>query len=145
MPASPLHALIDTNVVLDLLLARQPWLGAAQPLWAARDAGRLFAYLTASALTGIFSICRKQVGIERAKQAVELCLQGFSILKVDRDILVAALALAGSDFEDNVQIACAHVAGLDYIVTRNLADCAHSPIRPIDPPGLIGQFGQLSL
>ena len=49
-----LHILADTNVVLDLLLGRQPWLAAAQPMWEMRDTGRLRLYLSASALTDIF-------------------------------------------------------------------------------------------
>ena len=125
-PASVLHVLLDTNVVLDLLLARQPWQAEAQQMWDARDAGRLFMYLTASALTDIFYICRRQVGVDRARLAVEACLQGFAIVGVDHGTLASALALAGNDFEDNVQIACAQTAGLDRIVTRNTADFAHS-------------------
>jgi predicted nucleic acid-binding protein len=101
-------------------------------------------YLSASALTDIFYICRRQAGIDRARHAVEACLQGFSIIGVDRRILVAALALGGNDFEDNVQIVCAQTAGLDAIVTRNTGDFAHAQIRVADPPALIAQLGQPS-
>jgi len=94
-------------------------------MWDAHDARRLSIYLPASALTDIFYICRKQVGIARAKQAVEACLDGFAVLAVDRPIVEAALALPGNDFEDNIQIACAQSAGLDLIVTRNTTDFAH--------------------
>jgi predicted nucleic acid-binding protein len=129
----PLHVLVDTNVVLDLLLARQPWLTEAQSMWEARDAGGLFAHVPASALTDIFYICRKVVGVNQAKRAVDACLQGFTIITVTRHILAMALALPGSDFEDNVQIACAQSAGLDLIVTRNVADFVHSPILAVEP------------
>ena len=33
----PLRALVDTNVMVDLL-SRAPWFGQAKPLWDARDA-----------------------------------------------------------------------------------------------------------
>lgn len=105
--SATLCALVDTNVSLDLLLEREPWLSQARPLWDARDAGNLFVFLPASVLTDIFYICRKQVGFNRAKQAVQACMQGFAIIAVDRSIVAAALALPGDDFEDNVQIACA--------------------------------------
>jgi hypothetical protein len=112
--------------VLDLLLARRPWLDEAQPMWDARDDGRLYMYLAASVLTDIFYICRRQVGIDRARQSVNACIQGFSIIGVDRATLTDAIALPGNDFEDNVQIACAQLARLDRIVTRNVAAFALS-------------------
>jgi hypothetical protein len=34
-----LRVLLDTNVVLDWLLDRQPWADEAQSLWDARDSG----------------------------------------------------------------------------------------------------------
>jgi predicted nucleic acid-binding protein len=132
-PRSALHVLVDTNVVLDLLLARQPWLAEAQAIWEARDDGRLRSYLSAAALTDIFYVCRKWAGIDPARKAVDVCLQGFSIIAVDRSVLIAAHALQGNDFEDNVQIACAESAGLDLIVTRNSAHFAQSPIPAIEP------------
>ena len=113
-------------------------------MWDARDAGWLFMYLAASTLTDIFYICRRQVGVDRARLAVDACLQGFAIVGVDHGTLTSALALTGTEFEDNVQIACAQTAGLDRIVTRNTADFAHSPIPIADPPTLIGQIGRLS-
>jgi hypothetical protein len=119
--------------VLDLLLARQPWLAEAQAMWEARDGGRLRSYLSASALTDIYYVCRKWAGIEQARKAVDECIQGFSIIPVDRSVLIAAHALQGNDFEDNVQIACAHSAGLDLIVTRNAAHFEQSPIPTNDP------------
>ena len=35
--ARPLRVLVDTNVVLDQLLQREPWYTNAQPFWQARD------------------------------------------------------------------------------------------------------------
>lgn len=129
----PLHVLADTNVILDLFLKRDPWYTEAQPMWEARDAGHLFVYLAASVLTDVFYICRKQVGAEQAKRIVDTCLHGFDIVPVDRGILEAALALPGSDFEDNVLIVCAQVAGLDLIITRNTTDFRDSPIPAVEP------------
>jgi hypothetical protein len=43
----------------------------------------------------------------------------------------------GSDFEDNLQIACAVKAGLDAIVTRNPKDFADSPVPVLTPAELL--------
>ncbi len=136
-PPHPLNVLIDTNVALDLLLRREPWLTQARPMWDARDAGNLFAYLPASVLTEVFYICRRQVGADQAKRAVEACLHGFTILAVDRALMESALTLLGNDFEDNVQIVCAQSATLDLIVTRNTSDFGHSPIPAVKPLDIV--------
>jgi len=136
--ARPLRVLIDTKVALDQLLRRDPWFSQAQSLWQARDSGQLVAYLPASVLTDIYYIGRKEVGHEHARAGVARCLREFGVISVYRAVLDAALALPGTDFEDNVQIACAQFARLDLIVTRNIRDFRHSPIAAVEPSAVIG-------
>jgi hypothetical protein len=64
-------------------------------------------------------------------------LAGFAILPIDRQTLLDADALAGSDFEDNILIAAAVTASLDAIVTRNVTDFAHSLIPVGEPAELL--------
>jgi hypothetical protein len=73
-------------------------------------------------------VARKLTDIVRARQAVQVCLDAFNIGTVDRAVLERAQALSGSDYEDNVQIACAEFNELDAIVTRNPGDYEGSPI-----------------
>jgi predicted nucleic acid-binding protein len=131
-----IRVLLDTNVALDLFLNREPWLTQARPLWNARESGQLIACLSASAVTDIFYISRKQVGVERAKQVVEVCLQGFEIVPVDLAVLQTALTLQGNDFKDNVQIACAIARGIDLIVTRDVQGFQHSSVSAIEPSAI---------
>jgi hypothetical protein len=56
---------------------------------------------------------------------------------VDRTALEMATALPGSDFEDNLHIACAAEARLDAIVTRNPKDFAGSPVPVLTPAELL--------
>lgn len=139
-PGPLLRVLVDTNVVLDVLLAREPWASQARQLFDTRDKGRVTLYLGASTLTDIFYICRKQVGIDRARAAVGECLRRYIIVPVDRAILDAALALPGADFEDNVQMVSAQAAHLDLIVTRNTADYTSSPVPAIEPQTLAARL-----
>lgn len=114
--------LFDTNIVLDVLLYREPWVHSAQKLWAANDQNLLNGYLTATTMTDIFYIARRQQNYDKAIQAVNICLEAFAIAPVDRQTLVTAIAMPGKDFEDNVQIACVQAAMLDGVVTRNPKD-----------------------
>lgn len=127
-----LRVLLDTNVVLDWLLNRLPWADEAQPLWNARDSGRLIAYLPASALTDIFYIARRQVGTETALKSVDNCM-ALEIIPVERATIIRARTLPGGDFEDNVGMACAEAAHLDFIITRDVRDFQQSPVKAITP------------
>jgi predicted nucleic acid-binding protein len=132
--------LLDTNIALDVLLAREPWLADAQGVWRACEEGQVTGYLLASTLTDIYYIARRAVGRDTAREAVGLCLATFAICAVDRAVLERALQLQGRDFEDDVQIAAAVEAGLDVIVTRNPADFADAPLPVLTPSALLARL-----
>ena len=132
-----MRVLLDTNVVLDALLKREPWANAAKLLWEANDDGRIIGHLTASTLTDIFYIARKGSGNDAAREAIKLCLEAFEICTVDRSALEEALALTGNDFEDNLQIACASLSSVEAIVTRNKDDFGESKIPVLTPDELL--------
>ena len=117
-----MRILFDTNIVLDVLLRREPWVAEAGRLWQANDDGQIVGYITVTSLTDIFYIAHRISGLDTAHQAVRVCLDGFEICPVDRSTLEQAAALPGNDFEDNLQIACASLLGLDAIATRNPQD-----------------------
>lgn len=133
----PLRVLIDTNVALDWLLVRKPWSDDAKPLWDARNAGRLIAYMPASAVTDVFYIGRRLTSVAQAFADIDRILSAFAIIGVNDQTLRAARALTGNDFEDNVQITCARALRLDLIVTRNTSDFSHSPVPAIEPSAII--------
>ena len=125
--------MLETNVVFDVLLQREPWLAEAQAVWQAVDDERLTAFLPASVLTDIFYVARRLTDGVRARQAVQVCLDAFEIAGVDRSVLERAQILTGADFEGNVQIACAELNQLDAIVTRDPDNYAGSPIPVWSP------------
>ncbi|MBL1174199.1 PIN domain-containing protein [Pantanalinema sp. GBBB05] len=115
-----MRVLIDTNIILDYLLQREPFFQNANLLFQAINSGRVVAYLTATTLTDIFYIARRHTGsIEQARQATFEILTAMAICPVNRAVLESAFASAIPDFEDAVQIACAIAQGLDAIVTRD--------------------------
>ena len=131
-----MRVLLDTNVVLDALLNRQPFVAEAQQILRANDQERVSAYNTATTVTDIFYLARKALGIEPTMKAIRLCLDTLEICAVDSQTLEAAIKLEGSDFEDNLQIACAIASNLDAIVTRNKADFKTTAIPVIEPAEL---------
>ena len=137
-----MNVLIDLNVVLDVILQRQPWLGQSQAIWDANCQGRIRGHLVATSLTNLFYIARRLVGRDDARLAVRTCLQSFLILPVDEVVLQHADALPGTDFEDNVQLAAAVSSHLDAIVTRDPQGFTGSPVPVLTPTDLLAQLAQ---
>jgi predicted nucleic acid-binding protein len=135
-----LKVLVDTNVVIDWLNDRQPWADEARPLWDSHDAGLMDLYVPASVLTDIFYILRKPLGNDGAKKAIEQCITACGLLPVDEMVIRRALALPGSDFEDNVQIACTLIYRIDLIVTRNPGDFSQGIAVPVVDPKEIVRY-----
>ncbi len=133
---APVRVLVDTNVVLDVLLAREPWASDARPVYAARDDRRVELCLLASTVTDVYYIVRMQAGRDKAREGVATCLQVYTVLAVSREVIERALARMGVDFEDDVQIAAADMEQVAYLMTRNVPDFAASPIPALTPPEL---------
>lgn len=132
-----MKVLLDTNVVLDVLLARGPWLASAGAIWNASQSGKLTACITSSSVTDIYYVLRKAAGAAVAKQAVRDCLDVLMILPVIPADLETAWNSGIGDFEDALQVACSVREGLDSIVTRNIADFAGAPIPIWTPDELV--------
>jgi predicted nucleic acid-binding protein len=139
--ALPLRVLVDTNVMLDQLLRRDPWFTQAQPFWQARDMRQIKTYLPASSLTDLYYIGAKRVGRDAARQGIAWCLQEMGIIPITRGTLQAALTITGTDFEDDLIIACAQQGQCNYIATRDLAGFRHSPIPAREPPAIAALLG----
>ena len=135
-----MKVLLDTNILLDVLLDREPFVVDSSAIWAACDSGAIDGFISASTLTDLFYIARRAADVATARIAIGLCLATFEIAPIDRPALEHAAALAGDDFEDNVQIACATIAGMDAIVTRNGADFAGAALSILTPSELVARL-----
>ena len=120
-----MRVLVDTNIILDDFLEREPFVEDAAALMEAIESEQIVGYVTATTLTNIFYIARRQTrSIELARQAVSETLTLMEVCLVDRAILEAAFASNLRDFEDAVQLACSMASRLDAIITRNAQDFA---------------------
>jgi predicted nucleic acid-binding protein len=125
--------LVDVNVVLDALLGRAPHGVAAAGLWAAAEKKHVRALFPAHGVTTLFYLLRQAKGAPTARRAVESVLSVFSVAPVDGGVLLRALSLGWTDFEDAVCAAAAEAVGCDLIVTRNPGDFRGSSVPVVDP------------
>jgi predicted nucleic acid-binding protein len=129
--------LLDTSVLLDLFLNRLPWAADMAVIWDAHRQGKIKALVAAFAVPTIFYIVRRQAGLTTAQTVVQDCLSTLDIAPVNRATFLAAQALSGPDFKDDLQIACGIQAGVDAIVTRDPRGFAASPIPVLTPSDLV--------
>jgi hypothetical protein len=135
--ARMMRILLDTNVVLDVLLNRQPFVLDSRRLWDAADKGVFDACVAGFTLPTIHYVCRKHAGLAAADGAVDTCLDAFEIAPLYRECLVAARRFPSNDFEDNLQIASAISDFIQGIVTRNPRDFLGSSIPVYTPHELL--------
>lgn len=133
-----MRVLFDTNVVLDVLVRREPHAGVAARLMALVEHRRIQGLLGATTVTTIHYLAAKAVGTGRARRYVALLLSLFEIAPVTSRVLADALALRFRDYEDAVLHEAARQAAGDGIVTRNAEDFARSRLRVYAPDELLG-------
>jgi predicted nucleic acid-binding protein len=137
------RVLIDTNIVLDFLLQREPFFQDAELLFQSVSSGQIIGYVTATTLTDIFYISRKHTrSVEQARQAVSETLTAMIICPIDRAVLESAFDSGLVDFEDAVQIFGAVAQGLDAILTRDNKGFLSSPIPVLSIQELLLQLAK---
>jgi predicted nucleic acid-binding protein len=132
-----MKVLFDTNIVLDLLLARQPFVADAARLFAKIELGELDGYLCTTTITTVYYLVARSLNAGHATSGINRLLRLFEVAAVSRPVLAAALTLSFRDFEDAVLHEAARLAGVDAIVTRDLADFAQAQLPVYDPPTLL--------
>lgn len=136
-----MRVVVDTNVVLDVLLARQPFVGAAGRLFAGIEASRIEGLLCATTVTTIDYLLAQALPPRQSREALRRLLGLFEVAPVNRLVIEEALRSRVSDFEDAVIEQAGRLAGADAIVTRNLRDFRNSSIKALGPDELLASLG----
>jgi predicted nucleic acid-binding protein len=133
--------LLDINVVLDVLLAREPWGRDASRLFAMMPSGRVEAYVAGHAVTTAHYIMGRAVERSTALTALADLLRIVDVVPVSKTDFIEAMALEFRDIEDAVQAVCALKVGAEVIVTRDAGDFAGFVIPAIPPAVVVARLG----
>jgi predicted nucleic acid-binding protein len=128
--------LIDTNVALDILLHR-PDYPNAKTIYLLAEKSQIDCYISASAITDIFYIARKELGKKNTKEHLKNLLQTFKPATVTDSHIFQALNLDWDDFEDSLQYIVGDSFSADYIVSRNINDFTSGSIPVVTPEQFI--------
>ena len=129
-----MNVLIDTNVILDILLQREPHYKDEAKINVLSEKGYIRSYISASAVTDIFYIAKKELkDTDTAFGLLKNLLKTIRVASVTENNIVEALNLKWGDFEDSVQYVAGKSIFAEYIITRNPQDFSKSQIKTVLP------------
>jgi predicted nucleic acid-binding protein len=131
---------IDTNVVLDVLMQREPWARSSTRVLALLADGAHEGFVAAHTFATLHYLLRKETGSPRAVTTLLDLVRLVRVAPVDHDLVVQALSLSWKDFEDALQVVCAIDVDAAVLVTRNPRDFLSSPIQVMDPDQLLAHL-----
>jgi len=135
--------LIDTNVILDGFIARQPFMENAKKVLRLCFEQECSGYIAAHSITNIFYILRKQFSASKRKMMLmELC-EFVEVAGIQKKQVIDALVNEDfDDLEDRLQVECAMMVNAGFIVTRNITDFSASPIPAIFPEDFLQKIAE---
>ena len=126
--------LVDTNILLDYLLTREPFYEDAKKIVLACVDEKVKGCIAAHSISNMFFILRKDYSIGERREVLSNLCTIFDVEGIDKAKLLSGLENGDfTDFEDCLQMECAKAYGADYIITRNVNDYKASEIEAITP------------
>jgi predicted nucleic acid-binding protein len=129
--------LFDTNIILDLLLDRKPFVEPVEILFSMVERGDLLGCLCSTTITTLYYLASKTVGRKKAQKEIQKLLTLFEIAPVNRPVLQAAIQSGFPDFEDGVIYESAVLIESDGIVTRDPKGFKKAGIQVYSPGELL--------
>ena len=133
--------LIDTNVMLDMVFHRNGCDNSMKLFRKIRENGDS-AYITASSVTDLFYIIRKELhDTGQTYVIMENIFKLVAVLSVTEKDIQDAFGQKWKDFEDCVQYMTGKNNGADYIITSNRKDYADASLPVQTPAAWIDETG----
>jgi len=124
----------DTNVVVDILLKREPFFNDSFKALSAIASKFVNGIIGTSAITDIYYIINKEIkDKEKSLNSIFNILKILLLVETIPQDIFTAKVLNIPDFEDSVISAIANRNEADYIITRNVDDFIKSPVQAISP------------
>jgi predicted nucleic acid-binding protein len=129
-----MDVLLDTNIILDSLLQREPFAQYADAIIDLCENGEIQGFLACHTFPNVFYILRKQFTIDERKDILFLLAKTFTVVGIDVEMVLSAIKSENfQDLEDSLQTECAVKMDLDYIVTRDPKGFIESEVPAISP------------
>jgi len=125
--------LLDTNVVLDVLLAREPFVTNAREIMALVEQKEVQGYLCATSVTTIHYLMQRSTDKTKADSLIVTLLELFDVAPVTKVTLYDASINNGVDYEDSVIYTAAKDAKVDMIISRDNKGFKNASVAVLSP------------
>lgn len=132
--------LLDTDVLIDFALDREPHARHAAELLAYLEGRRRMAFVAWHSLSNFYYLVRPKRGGAATRDFLVDLTRFVTVAPADTEALHFAAALPLKDFEDALQVAAARGCGATVIATRNVRDYRRSPIPARTPKALLTEL-----
>ena len=132
-----MRLVLDINVLLDVVLERDPWARPAAELLAALESNQAQGFVAAHTLPTVYYVVAKNQDRETATAAMHDLLRLLDVVPIEKQDFFRALSLPMNDFEDAVQAAAAFRIDAEYLVTRNESDFKGASIATATPSTIL--------
>ena len=128
-----MRILVDLNVILDVLMAREPHYVASAEVWARIELGDVEGCVAAHSIPTLYYLYTRQYSRREASEEIGSLLKVFTVAAVDQAAIERALQIECPDFEDALQVAVAEREGVSYLVTRDTRHLRATSVPTIQP------------
>ncbi len=125
--------LVDTNVIIDFLITREPFYQAAAEVIKRCANRELTGYIAFHSIPNLWYILRKIPEDKRREWLSDICRFLWVTGASHEEVVKAIKMKEFQDFEDCLQDRCAKGIDAQYIITRNIGDYVNSEIPAILP------------
>lgn len=129
-----MKVLLDTNVILDVWLAREPFWRDSAKLLGKVEEKEIKGVICPTTVTTLHYLGKKVLGEKKARALIKNIIGICEIGGISNQSFQSALESKVIDFEDAVIESVALLTAVDYIATRNLKDFRKSRIEAKEPP-----------
>lgn len=132
--------LLDTNIVLDVLLAREPFVHMAKEIFILVENQELSGYLCATSVTTLHYLVARSTNKKEADEIIKKLLTLFEVSAVTKEVLIEASKNNGLDYEDSVIYTASNYSEIDIIVTRDKKGFKESKVSVLSPNEFLAFF-----
>ena len=130
-----MKVLIDTNILLDVILLREPYLELSKRVLQCCQS-LVDGYIAVHTFSNMFYILHETEGfsIEDCRNTFNKLLYVFDVASLNKsDLITAVNNEAFDDLEDAMQNEASVSSKIDFIVTRNCKDFENSTVPAVTP------------
>lgn len=124
---------LDTNVVLDVIANREPFVADSQAVLNLCEMGKAEGVVSSLTFCTIAYVLRKNLPQGALRKNLRFFRDILTPVDLSLSILDRAIDSTIADFEDAAQYFTAVYSGADYIITRNVKHFPHD-FRPVLTP-----------